>query len=313
MIYSGKGLCIIIVLFEISLYPYVRSALPKVVGGIPAKEDEFPYVVSLQYTLPRKHFCGGIILDVSHVLTACHCCGMFRGQRFDTIPPRKVVVVGGDVHLRKGQMRPVLRLTIHKKCGELAIGWTYDYCLVTLAQRFLYGTALKSIPLVSPDIEQQKEIIYNFADKTDCWAVGWGQQTFNSSDDYENTSDVLIKLGVVVLPWKECETRLCFVPKTRCVLNLRERAQICAVGKTGDVCKGDSGGPIVCNGFVYGIVSWGPACGELPFPSVFSVVSEGLQWPHDAWLTVLTNANWVPGYSLSNILLPLSIVYFQLY
>lgn len=47
-----------------------------------------------------------------------------------------------------------------------------------------------------------------------------------------------------------------------------------------DSCKGDGGGPAVCNGALQGIVSWGYKCGERNQPSVYTKVCEFRDWIH---------------------------------
>ena len=64
---------------------YRGSRNLKIVGGRYARQGQFPHLVSLQLVRrggnPRVHFCGGSILQSSHlvthsvhVLTAAHCC-----------------------------------------------------------------------------------------------------------------------------------------------------------------------------------------------------------------------------------------------
>lgn len=48
-----------------------------------------------------------------------------------------------------------------------------------------------------------------------------------------------------------------------------------------DACVGDSGGPIVVDGVVAGIVSWGHDCAEPKFPGVYTVVANFLKWIND--------------------------------
>ena len=50
---------------------------------------------------------------------------------------------------------------------------------------------------------------------------------------------------------------------------------ICAAVDGGgkDACEGDTGGPLVVNGILVGIVSWGIGCGQPGFPGVYTDVA----------------------------------------
>lgn len=52
-----------------------------------------------------------------------------------------------------------------------------------------------------------------------------------------------------------------------------------------DSCEGDSGGPLICDEKVYGIVSFGSGCGEPQYPGVYTSVYTFLKW---------INKNWCP-------------------
>lgn len=55
-----------------------KISSPRIVGGRPAKDGEFPWQVSIQIknqigSGKYIHFCGGIILSENTILTAAHC------------------------------------------------------------------------------------------------------------------------------------------------------------------------------------------------------------------------------------------------
>merc|ERR1712117_626883 len=62
---------------------------PRLVGGEPAEPNQFPYQVSFQYKF-GGHFCGGMVYDENHVITAAHCCTNSASQ---------VKIVAGDHRL----------------------------------------------------------------------------------------------------------------------------------------------------------------------------------------------------------------------
>uniref|UniRef100_A0A673VB47 Kallikrein related peptidase 13 n=1 Tax=Suricata suricatta TaxID=37032 RepID=A0A673VB47_SURSU len=56
---------------------------------------------------------------------------------------------------------------------------------------------------------------------------------------------------------------------------------LCAGTKEGgkDSCEGDSGGPLICNGTLHGIISWGDfPCGQPNRPGVYTRVSQYVVW-----------------------------------
>lgn len=88
---------------------------PFIVGGKNAAPGEFPWQVSLQKGRGSRgsfHFCGGSIVDASHVVTASHCT---IGQ-----DPGSIWVVAGAHNMKDGgegsqQRRKAKRLTQNPK------------------------------------------------------------------------------------------------------------------------------------------------------------------------------------------------------
>lgn len=54
--------------------------------------------------------------------------------------------------------------------------------------------------------------------------------------------------------------------------------EIDSSGFTTDTCSGDSGSPMICNGKIVGVTSYGMGCGEPKFPGVYTKVSAFKDW-----------------------------------
>ena len=103
-----------------------------------------------------------------------------------------------------------------------------------------------------------------------CLTSGWGNTMSSIS------GDKLQALDLPVLMDSHCEFDDLKLP----FLRFDPEIMICAGFPRGgkDSCQGDGGGPLICNGELQGITSWGSGCAERDHPGVYTRVCRFIDW-----------------------------------
>lgn len=113
-------------------------------------------------------------------------------------------------------------------------------------------------------------------------AMGWGATGFAAP-----ASDILIKVTLTYYNHTECSEVYKYGETRRLALGIIEESQMCAGSRDDgqDTCVGDSGGPIEAlhinlreMATVYGITSFGRACGFQNSPAVYTRVFPYVKW-----------------------------------
>ncbi|XP_037045511.1 uncharacterized protein LOC119080973 [Bradysia coprophila] len=230
---------------------------------------EYPWQVAILKKDPKEsvYVCGGTLIDHQHILTAAHCVKTYTGH--DLRIRLGEWDVNHDVEFFPYIERDVTHVIVHP---EYYAG-TLDNDLAIL--RLNVPVDFANAPHISPACLPDK-----FSDYTGqrCWTTGWGKDAFGDFGKYQN---ILKEVDVPIINQQQCQQQL---RNTRLGYSYKlNPGFICAGGEEGkDACKGDGGGPMVCerNGSwqLVGVVSWGIGCGQVNVPGVYVRVSHYLDW-----------------------------------
>ncbi|XP_076661797.1 uncharacterized protein LOC143365245 [Halictus rubicundus] len=234
-----------------------------------AEFGEYPWQVAILKKDPTEsvYVCGGTLISSRHILTAAHCVKTYAAR--DLRARLGEWDVNHDVEFYPYIERDVANIVVHP---EFYAGTLYNDIAIL---RIDHEVDFVKNPHISPACLPDKRD--DFA-KNRCWTTGWGKDAFGDFGKYQN---ILKEVDVPVVSNQLCEHQM---RRTRLGpgFNLHP-GFICAGGEEGkDACKGDGGGPMVCERQgrwqLAGIVSWGIGCGQAGVPGVYSRVSHYLDW-----------------------------------
>ncbi|KAL1129162.1 hypothetical protein AAG570_013693 [Ranatra chinensis] len=245
-----------------------RIKTPTYVDG-ESEFGEYPWQVAILKKDPQEsvYVCGGTLIDSLHILTAAHCIKSYTA--YDLRVRLGEWDVNHDVEFYPYEERDVSLVQIHP---EFYAGTLYnDLAVLRMDRPVQPGLTPHISPACIPDLRM------DFTGSR-CWTTGWGKDAFGDYGKYQN---ILKEVDVPVLSHQQCQAQL---QQTRLGYDFKlHHGFICAGGEEGkDACKGDGGGPMVCErGGVWhlvGVVSWGVGCGQLGVPGVYVKVAHYLPW-----------------------------------
>ncbi|KAG5323247.1 TRY2 protein, partial [Acromyrmex heyeri] len=178
----------------------------------------------------------------------------------NVIPPWTIIVVGGIRKLNetlKRQEKGVENIRIHPKFNLENL--YNDVAVLKLSTPFTFTPEVRSIPLSGSPPKPN----------TICQVAGWGYTIV----EVPIVSSDLMYVDLPIRSKKECRKLL------KNITDLPP-GMMCAGYLEGgrDACQGDSGGGMVCNGTLTGIVSGGQGCAEPLLPGVYADVFHYLNW-----------------------------------
>ena len=215
----------------------------KILGGTESKSGDWPWMAALLYSsvsdMWDAQYCSGVLIDKTWVLTAAHCV---QGKTTSDI---EVAVGVYDLNNFSGTRIPVKSIHIHPDYNNTTTP-TNDIALLELTQ----ASSQPIIPLFSG--QSDEEVSASLLGRM-LTAIGWGLAD-GSSNWYYPTKLRQVDLPVVADSYCNDINSYPLIA-----------SQLCAGWNKGkDVCKGDSGGPVVTmidNRWTHvGLVSYGMPC-----------------------------------------------------
>ncbi|XP_055534358.1 chymotrypsin-2-like [Wyeomyia smithii] len=232
----------------VSLCLAVAAASPswrqRITGGQNAGEGQFPYQVSLR-DQQMVHFCGGAILNNRWIITGAKCV--------NGMDPANVLVWTGSQSLtRGGTNHQADRIIIHPNFNYLA----NDVAVVRVRTPIVLASDTFALQMANYRLDTALGAVLS----------GWGRRSMGSPA----FPDWLQYLSVTIISQEECRDHFND--------ELIPDVVMCSAYPAGQsACVGDAGSPLVYNGELHGIVSWGMSCGGL-HPDVFTRVSNQRAW-----------------------------------
>ncbi|EFY96789.1 Peptidase S1/S6, chymotrypsin/Hap [Metarhizium robertsii ARSEF 23] len=207
----------------------------RIVGGEDAKENEFPFIVSI-HDNTTKQLCGGSLLDDLTVLTAGHCIKRAAYVKAGTLDKN---AHGVEANISLAKTAPGYAYIETKRIHDIAI--------LKLSTRIKESNTIRHIPLPADGSDPPAN--------SNATVAGWGLQTpYNfTSSKVPPGPDNLRKAVLTVRPREYCQ-KFEIKPLNPLIQNTYQNL-VCAGGDGQNICARDSGGPLVQDGKIIGIVA----------------------------------------------------------
>jgi len=201
----------------------------RVIGGSNAEPGYAPYQISLQ-NMFGQHMCGGAIIDKQWVLTAAHCVYGYN-------PTYLRVATGTNNWTKPGASYFIKEFFTH--CNYDNPMFHNDIALILLNDTIVMNEYTQPIALPTKLLAKGDDVIL----------TGWGSTVL-----WGDSPDILQKITLKSIEYEDCVKAHVDTPFV-------DIGHICTFTQIGEgSCHGDSGGPLISNNVLVGLVNWGLPC-----------------------------------------------------
>ena len=243
------------------------AVAPRIFGGSAASMADHPWQIALvRHNVASAfngQFCGGVIVDALHVITAGHCLDFNQDGAVD--PAQNFDIVAGMADLTATPGAPEQRIRLSTWGGMPQFDLTadvspYDAALATLSQ---------PLDTLAPGV--RPAVLAGSGSPTPAGTPlsvsGWGITELPPPDDVPAD---LRSADIFAVGDPDCAAIFDLSPTD-------EATMLCAIAAGKDSCSGDSGGPLTrADSTLVGLVSWGPQECASPdgAPGVYTELAE---------------------------------------
>ncbi|XP_049866367.1 trypsin beta-like [Pectinophora gossypiella] len=224
----------------------------KILGGDPTSLKNFPFNV---FFLNYAGVCSGVILTSKLVLTAAHCLDVNYN-----ILEMRIYANSRYFFDHKADVHEVSRFIIHVRYN-IPVKFSNDLAMLIISDQFRFKPTVKKAWIATHERWMREN-------ETRFYVSGWGEIDNVGTDNKRG----LLNAFMTYVPQYKCEE----------LTDIRlSREMFCLWGNgKRDTCRGDSGGGVLWNGMVVGIVSFGGVCGG--HPGVYVNLYRAREWMNEA-------------------------------
>ncbi|CAG4977652.1 unnamed protein product [Parnassius apollo] len=240
----------------------VATALPekqeRIVGGAETTIENYPYISAILFSPNYADYiqvCVGNVLNNRAILTVAHCFyGIEALIRWRIRVGSSYANSGGNVHYPS-------RIIIHPNFSRP--GFENDIAILHSVYPFSFSNSVSAASIAG--------VNYNPGDDQVVYNVGWGKESVDQPN-----SEQLRSLQVLTINYNTCIN--IYIP----VAIYPTENVICSgwhdSSSGANQCQGPSGSPLVHNGVIIGLYSFGWQCTYANYPAINTKVSSYTSW-----------------------------------